>query len=186
MRIIRKKYRYQRYEPQIKLHRINLEIKSPQVLLIDDEGVNHGVVDTQKAIRMAQERELDLIEVSPLANPPVAKIHDYNKLKYQIEKEQKKSKAKAKKVEIKGIRLSLTIGENDLNTRANQSISFLQNNDKVKIELQLRGRELQRKNIALDIIKKFIGIVEQGMPIKIEQAIAFQGGKFSTIIAKKT
>lgn len=185
MRIIRKKYRPKKQE-LIKQHRINLGIVSPKVLLIDDLGVNHGVVDTPRAIEMAREHGLDLVEVSPLSQPPVAKIIDYNKLKYQMEKEMKKTKAKAKRVEIKGLRLSLTIGKNDLNTRAHQANQFLENNDKVRIEIVLKGREQQRKNLAKDIIQQFINQVDQIIPIRVEQEITFQGGRGSAIIAKKS
>lgn len=185
MRIIRKKFRPRKIE-EIKKHRINEQIQSPQVLLIDDTGANLGAIDTSKALGMAHERGLDLIEVSPLANPPVAKILDYNKFRYQEEKEKKKTKAKQKKVEIKGIRLSLTIGQNDLNNRVNQSLQFLEDNDKVRVELQLRGREQQRKDIAREIIKQFITRVEEALPIKVEQEIEFQAGKFSAIIAKRS
>lgn len=185
MRIIRKKY-YKRFDTQIKKHRINQFITSPQVLLIDETGTNLGVTNTDRALTIAQERGLDLIEVSPLANPPVAKIMDYNKFKYQEEKEQKKSKAKQKKVDMKGIRLSLTIGKNDMDNRVNQAKGFLEENNKVRIEIGLRGRELQRKNIARDIINQFIADIESTLPLRIEQEINFQGGKLSTIIAKKS
>lgn len=159
---------------------------TPQILLIDEAGANLGVMPTSKALSLAREKGLDLIEVFPLANPPVAKIQDYNKLKYQEAKEQKKNKAKQKKVELKGIRLSLNIGENDLNNRVTQSVKFLEENDKVRVEIHLKGRELQKKDLARKIVQKFIDLVSQNLPVKIEQEITVQGGKFSAIIAKKS
>lgn len=184
MRIIRKKYKFKKFVDE-KLHRANSQIQSPSVRVIDENGVNIGVMDTQMALATARERGLDLIEVSPLANPPVAKIQDFNKFKYQESRDRKKNKAKQKEVETKGIRLSLRIGQNDLNTRLNQALKFLNNNDKVKVELVLRGREMQHKKLAFEIIHKFIESINNALPIRTEQESTFQGGRISTIIAKK-
>lgn len=184
MRIIRKKYKPKKFEFE-KQHRVNNQIQNPQVRVIDESGANLGVINTNEALNMAHEKGLDLIEVSPLANPPVARIQDYNQFKYQESKERKKSKARQKEVELKGIRLSLRIGKNDLDTRINQAIKFLQNNDKVKVELSLRGRELQQKGLAFNIMKKFVETVDNNLPVRTEQEITIMGGKFSTIIAKK-
>src|SRR3989338_11416260 len=105
MRISRKKPNNKRVE--FKKYRANQYIRSEQVRLIDENGQNLGNVPTQKALEIAQEKGLDLVEVSPLANPPVVKIVDYSKLRYQEEKERRKEKSKQKKVEVKSIRLSL-------------------------------------------------------------------------------
>jgi len=157
----------------------------PQVRLIDETGQNIGVIDTAKALAMAREKGLDLIEVSPLAKPPVAKIVDYSKLKYQEEKERRKEKAKQKKVEVKGIRLSLRISEHDKEVRIKQAEKFLNQDDKVKLEMILRGRERQHKDLARDIINKFIEAVDKTIPVSVEQSINIQGGKLSALIAKK-
>lgn len=135
---------------------------------------------------MAQERALDLIEVYPLADPPVARIQDYNKMKYQEAKDRKKEKAKQKKVEIKGIRLSLRIGRGDIDIRVKQAVKFLNENDKVKIELNLRGRERQHKDLAREIIEKFIQLVSEEVPVKREQDITLQGSKLSALIVKQS
>jgi translation initiation factor IF-3 len=128
---------------------------------------------------------LDLIEVSPLSQPPVAKILDYSKLKYQEEKERRKEKARQKKIEVKGIRLSLKISKHDIETRLNQAERFLSEDNKVKIELILRGRERQRKDFAKNIINDFIKSLEEKLPIKIEQGLKIQGGRLSATVAKK-
>lgn len=183
MRISRKRSKYKRV--QQKRHRTNEYIKVPQVRLIDETGENFGVVDTAKALRMAREKGLDLVEVSPKAQPPVAKIVDYSKLKYQEEKERRKEKAKQKKVEIKGIRLSLRISEHDKEIRIKQAEKFLNQDDKVKIEMSLRGRERQHKDLAREIINKFIGSINTSVPIITEQALNIQGGRLSVVITKK-
>lgn len=153
--------------------------------MIDDSGENIGVIETKKALEMASEKGLDLVEVSPLAKPPVAKIIDYSKLKYQEEKERRKGRANQKKVEIKGIRLSLRIGEGDKMFRVKQAVKFLEADDKVKIEMTLRGREKQHKDLAREIVNKFIQTVNESVETKVEQKLNVQGGKLSVVIAKK-
>ncbi|MFA6214980.1 MAG: translation initiation factor IF-3 [Patescibacteria group bacterium] len=183
MRISRRKPNY--HQKASYRYKTNQFIKSPQLRLIDEDGQNLGVMDTVDAVALAQERGLDLVEVSPLANPPVAKITNYSKLKYQEEKERRKEKAKQKKVEVKGIRLSLRISEHDIEIRVNQAIKFLNQDDKVKLELLLKGREQQHVNLARDIINQFIKSVDSVVPAQIEQPLNRQGGKLFVIIAKK-
>jgi len=170
---------------QQKWHRTNQYIRVPQVRLIDETGQNIGVIDTSEALAMAQEKGLDLIEVNPLAQPPVVKIIDYSKLKYQEEKERRKEKAKQKKIEVKGIRLSLRISEHDQEIRINQAEKFLKQDDKVRIEMILKGRERQHFDLAREIINKFVQSVGSLLPINIEQPLNIQGGKLSVLIAKK-
>lgn len=183
MRISRKKFKSPGTDQ--KKHRINQQIRSAEVRLIDETGENVGVVDTRQAIEMAQDKGLDLVEVSPLANPPVAKIVDYSKLRYQEEKERRKGRAHQKKIEIKGIRLSLRIGEGDKMVRVKQTVKFLEAGDKVKIEMTLKGREKQHKDLAREIVNKFIQTVNESIETKAEQNLSIQGGKLSVIIAKK-
>ncbi len=183
MRISRKKIKYK--PSQQKKYRANDRIKSPQIRLIDENGQNIGIVDTEEAREMAQDRGLDLVEVSPLANPPVVKIVDYSKLKYQEEKERRKEKAKQKKVEIKGIRLSLRISDHDKEVRIKQAERFLKQDDKVKLELALKGRERQHKDLASEIVNKFIKSLNELVEITVEQPLNIQGGKLSIVIAKK-
>lgn len=167
-------------------YRVNEWIRVPEVRVVDEKGNHVGVLPTAQAVMMARERELDLVEVSPLANPPVCKILDYNKLKYQEGKERKREKTKQKKVGTKGIRLSLRISQHDTETRLTQAQEFLNDNDKVRIEMILRGRERQHKDLAEKIIQNFITAVHQTIPVKVEQGVAAQGNKLSTIIAKSS
>jgi len=183
LRISRKNQRYQ--QDQHKRHRTNAFIKSLQVRLIDETGQNIGVIDTAQALEMAAERGLDLVEVSPLANPPVAKIVDYSKLRYQEEKERRKEKARQKKVEIKGIRMSLRISEHDTEVRIEQAVKFLTQGDKVKAALVLKGREHQHMGLARENLEKFVAAINEKIPVTLEQPITAQGGNFSVVMAKK-
>lgn len=182
MRISHKKNKYQNIS---KRHKINQFIRCPQVRLIDETGENIGVVDTDRAIEMAQDKGLDLVEVSPLANPPVAKIVDYSKLRYEEEKERRKEKAKQKKIEVKGIRLSLRISDHDIEVRVNRAIKFIEDGDKIKIDMQLKGREMQRIGMAREIMNKFVASVNEKIPVVTEAPLSVMGGRLSTIITGK-
>lgn len=173
-----------KYTPDTsKRYRINQYIKVPEVRVIDENGENIGVMPTGQALALAEEKGMDLVEVSPVAQPPVAKIINYSKLKYEEEKSRRKQIARQKKVEVKGIRLSLRIGEHDQETRLKQAQKFLNDGDKVKVELILRGREKQHTALAREIIKKFVDSLQTEKPIKIEQPITYMGGKFSILIS---
>jgi len=172
-------------QSQLKRHRINNFIHCEQVRLIDENGQNLGTLNTADALALARDKGLDLVEVSPLANPPVVKIVDYSKLKYQEEKERRKEKAKQKKIEVKGIRLSLRISGHDKEIRVKRAEDFLNGGDKVKVELLLSGRERQHFDLAREIVNKFVADVNVLVPVNIEQSLTIQGGKLSLIIAKK-
>lgn len=186
MRISRRRFhRRIKVEPRFQQrYRVNEWIRAPEVRLIDETGAHLGIVPTAQAIATARERELDLVEVQPLAQPPVAKILNYSKIKYEEGKERKRERAKQKKVEVKGVRLSLRISKHDTETRLTQAQKFLNDNDKVRIELILRGRERQHKDLAEKIIQNFINSIHQTIPVKVEQGVTALGGKLSTIIAK--
>ena len=179
MRISYKRQPYKRIQQK---YRTNNFIRVPQVRLIDENGENIGVVETAKALAMAQEGGFDLVEVSPLANPPVAKILNYNKLKYQEEKEKRKEKAKQKKIEVKGIRLSLRISEHDIEIRINQAEKFLGKGNKVRIEMILRGREKALLNVAFGKLNEFIKMIPG--EIKIEQEIKKQPRGLAAVIGR--
>jgi translation initiation factor IF-3 len=166
-------------------YRTNEQIRSPEVRVIDEEGKNLGVMDTSAAVQLARERELDLVEVSPKANPPITKILDYGRFLYQKDKEARRQKAKAKKVEIKGIRLSLRISPHDRDFRLNQAKDFLEAGDKVKVEILLKGRERQYVNMAREVANQFIETLNNLVPTKIEQPLSFQGRRLSVTVGKK-
>ncbi|OGL67134.1 translation initiation factor IF-3 [Candidatus Uhrbacteria bacterium RIFCSPHIGHO2_01_FULL_63_20] len=182
MRIHRHRQRKPKFE--VPVYKANESIIAPEVRVIDENGVPLGVLPIAKAIATAREREMDLVEVSPKAEPPVCRITDYGQFKYQKEKEARKQKAQSKEVEIKGVRLSLRIGDHDLETRHQQAKSFLEDGDKVKIEIILRGREKGHQDIAREVVKKFMEILKTDFPIRVEQEITYQAGRLTAIVGR--
>ena len=170
-----------------KRFRVNQQINIPEVFLIDENGENIGVVSAQKALDMAQEAGLDLVEVNPKASPSIAKIMDYGQFKYEKDKLVQKQKSKQKKAETKGIRLSVRISTHDFGFRLNQAKKFLEKGSKLKIEIILKGRERQHLGKAREIINKFIEELKQfeELNIEIEQPLTKQGGKFNIILINK-
>lgn len=164
----------------------NRHIQSPEVRLIDEEGKFLGVMKTSEALRLAEERGYDLVEVSPKEVPPVCKLLDFGAFKYQKEKEMKQQKAHAKKVEVKGIRLSVKIASGDLENRLNQAKKFLDEGQKLKLEIILRGREKAHANIALEKIQAFMNQISQSYELFIEQPPKAQGGNVSAIVGRKS
>lgn len=167
-----------------KIFFFNEGIKAPQVLVLDSSGGNVGVKATGEAIRLARAEGLDLVEINPKTDPPVARIMNFGQFRYQQEKEARRSKAHQHVVEIKGIRLSLRIGKHDIDVRKNQTLKFLNDGNKVKIEIILRGRELQQVPLAFESIKKFIAEINGVFPVRTEQPAEKQANKVTAIIAK--
>lgn len=165
----------------------NSQIKAPEVFLIDETGENIGVMPTSEAIAMATDLELDLVEVNPKANPPVAKIVDLGQLKYEREKKAHKQKMQQKKVELKAVRLSFRISDHDAELRFNQSVKFLSKGDKLKVELLLKGREKQYPQKAAEIMNEFFNKLKAvpDFNIEAEQPLTKQGGRFSMILINK-
>lgn len=182
MRISRKR---RPAKPIIPHYNTNEQISSPEVRVIDAEGNNLGVMATRDARAKALELELDLIEINPLATPPVVKFGGFKQFKYQKEKEARKQKANAHVSEVKGVRLSIHIGDHDLEVRRAQAQDFLERGDKVKAEIILRGRENARANLAFDVIEKFYQLLGADMPVQYEQPRAKQGNKVTAIITRK-
>lgn len=147
------------------------------------------MLSTKEALFKAQDLGLDLVEVSPKADPPVCKLVDFGKMKYEQEKKERKEKANHKKVEMKGIRLSVHIGEHDLDTRVKQATKFLEKGNKVKAELLLRGRQKAHPELAEEMIEKYFTKLQENLgedkKIYYDQKIKRQGGKFSAIIGIK-
>ncbi len=184
---MRKAYRFQPKKIDLApKYRINEFIRVPEVRLIDDAGQMQGVVPTADALKMAREKGMDLVEVAPLAQPPVAKILDFGKFQYQQEKLARKAKAAVKKVETKGIRLSLRIGDHDRDFRLNQAKGFIEEGNKVKVEIPLRGREHQHTNLAREIIKQFVTELHALVPVTTEQGLEKNMGRLSMIVAPES
>lgn len=135
--------------------RINHQIQAAEVRLVTEDGEQLGVMALSAALKLADEHGLDLVEVSPNAKPPVAKLIDFAKFRYQQKKAEQQQKKKAKKVEIKTIRLSVRISEHDLLTKAKQADGFLEEGNLVRVELRMRGREQAFANLAESQVKNF-------------------------------
>jgi len=153
------------------------------VRVIDEKGNQLGVMATSAAIALAHDRELDLVEVSPVAVPPVCKIVNYGQLRYEANKKERKQKGKQKKTEVKGIRLSTTISEHDVNVRVDQATKFMSKGNKVQVELLLRGRQKAHPEIGREVIQKFIQLLASVSAV--ESPISQQGGKLSAILMPK-
>jgi translation initiation factor IF-3 len=166
-------------------YRANEGIRVPSVRVIGAEGEDLGIMPTHQAISRAEEAGLDLVEVAPTAQPPVCRIIDYGQFKYQKEKEYKAKKVHARKVEVKGIRLSVKIGEHDLDIRREKAKEFLEDGQKVKIEIILRGREKAHGDLAAKRIQEFIDSLMTEFDLYTEQAVKRQGGNVSAIIGRK-
>jgi len=182
MRISRKR---RPQKPLIPRYQKNEYIKAPEVRVLDEHGENMGVLSTPEALAKARELEMDLVEINPKAEPPVCQIIEFTRFKYQKEKEAKKQKTKSHVSELKGVRLSLRIGQHDMDIRRKQAEKFLNRGDKVKAEIILRGRERGKVPMAFDVIKKFIADIEETMPLRSEQEPTRQGNKVTAIITKK-
>jgi len=183
MRISRKK---RPDKPLIPHYNRNEVITAPEIRLLDALGNHLGVMKTSEALKMAHEKEMDLVEINPMGVPPVCQIIEFAKFKYQKEKEIKKQKANAHVSETKGIRLSINIGDHDLEIRKNQSEDFLNRGDKVKVEIILRGRENARPSLAFEVIKSFATLLAKTTPISFEQDVTKQGNKVTAILTKKS
>ena len=133
------------------------------------------------ALRLAQEQELDLVEIAPMAKPPVCKIMDYGKYQYQQSRLDRVNKAKQKKIDIKGIRIGFKTDTHDLEVKKNMAEKFLKKGQKVKIEIFLRGREKAHQDLARKNLEDFIKTIT--LPFKLEQEVKRYPGGFNTIIA---
>jgi translation initiation factor IF-3 len=162
--------------------RINQWIRISPIRLIDENGKNVGVVETPKALEMAKEKELDLIEIVPNAKPPVCRIMDYGKYQYQKSREEKKQKSKQKKIEVKGIRISLRTGQHDLEIKAKRAEKFLSQGHKVRIEMILRGREKGLIDMAKEKLNDFINLIAS--ETVIEQEIKKQPRGLSVVVGE--
>ncbi len=134
---------------------INEQIRDKEVRVIGENGEMIGVMSSRDAMKLARDAELDLVKIAPTAKPPVCRIVDYGKYRYELARKEKEAKKKQKTVEIKEVRLSPNIEANDLNTKVNAARKFLEKGDKVKITLRFRGREMAHMNNSKHILDDF-------------------------------
>ena len=134
---------------------INEEIRDREVRLIDENGEQLGVMPTQKALELAEERGLDLAKIQPTAKPPVCKLMDYDKYRYEQSRRERENRKNQRVVAIKEVQLSATIEENDVLTKAKMAQKFLQGGDKVKVSIRFRGRQITHSEIGMKVMQDF-------------------------------
>jgi translation initiation factor IF-3 len=162
-------------------YRINDKIEAQQVRLVDADGEMAGVVELPDALERAIEAGLDLVEVSPNASPPVCKILDYGKFKYEAQKKANAARKKQRVIEVKEIKMRPNIDDNDYNTKMRKVHAFIEEGDKVKVTMRFRGRELAHQDIAMKVLNRVRD--EVGETVKIEQFPRMEGRQMIMIMA---
>ena len=159
---------------------INSQIRDKEVRLIDSDGAMIGIVTAREAQLKANEKELDLVKISPNANPPVCKIMDYGKFLYEQNKREKEAKKKQTIIEVKELRLSAKIEEHDFSFKARNAMKFLEEGDKVKISIRFKGREISYSAIGREVLEKFADNVKEFG--KVEKPPVMEGRTLSMIL----
>lgn len=156
----------------IKTGEINEGIRDPEVRLVGEDGEQLGIMSGKEAYQLALEKKLDLVKIAPNAKPPVCKIMDFGKFRYEQQKRDKEARKKQKSTGLKEVRLGLNIEKNDLQTKAKNASKFLLSGDKVKVSLRFKGREMGYTQLGYEVIKKFTAEIEDvgeiETPAKIE------------------
>ena len=178
MAVFKQNYFQRRTKP--KGPRANNRINSPEVQVIGSTGENLGIINTNKAISMAKEEGLDLIEIAPNAKPPVCKIIDMGKYKYDAQKKANKAKKKQKKIELKEIKLRPVTETHDYNFKLKNAQKFLSKGDKVKFTIRFKGRELQHSNLGHNLMNK----IQEDIKLvgKVEMNPKFDGKQMIMVI----
>jgi translation initiation factor IF-3 len=158
-------------------------ITSPKVLLIGAAGEKMGTVDTDSALAMAEDEGLDLVEVSPNADPPVCKILDYGKLKYQEQKKASEARKRQKTVDVKEIKMRPNIDTHDYDVKMRNVVKFLEGGDKVKVTMRFRGREMAHQELGMDVLNRVRDDVEELS--KVEAVPKMEGRQMIMVLAPK-
>ena len=161
-------------------HQINEEIVDKEVRLIGDEGEQLGIMSAEAALKIAAEKELDLVKIAPGSNPPVCKIMDYGKFRFEQTKKEKEAKKNQRVIEIKEIRMSPGIDTNDFNTKVKQAKGWLEDGNKVKIDMRFRGRMMTRQEIGIKVMNDFIEALAD--KAKIDKAPNLEGNIMSCVL----
>ena len=162
---------------------INEQIRDKEVRVIGEDGEQLGIMTSKEAMKLADEAGVDLIKIAPTAKPPVCKIMDYGKYRYEQARREKEAKKKQKVIEVKEVRLSPNIDTNDLNTKANMVRKFLSKGDKVKVTLRFRGRELAHVNASKVILDEFAESLSD--VAVVEKPAKFEGRSLIMFLAEK-
>ena len=169
--------------PISKENKINEEIRDKELRVIDENGQMLGIMSRDEALNLAEEKKLDLVNISPNANPPVCKILDYGKYRYELQKREKEAKKKHKTIQVKEIRLSTFIEDHDIQVKAKTACKFLQDGDKVKVSLRFRGRERDYTAKGRDVMNKFAeACSEVGT---VDKKPTFEGRSLTMFLAPK-
>ena len=162
---------------------INERIRDKEVRLIGQDGEQLGIMSARDAMKLAREADLDLVKIAPTAKPPVCKIIDYGKYRYELARKEKEAKKKQKVIEIKDVRLTPTIDENDLNTKMNNARKFLEKGNKVKVTLRFRGREMAHVQQSKHILDDFAKMLED--VAVVEKAAKLEGRNMSMVLTER-
>lgn len=162
---------------------INEEIRDKEVRLISDEGEQLGIMSAAEALKISKEKNLDLVKIAPMAKPPVCKIMDYGKFKFEKAKREKEQRKKQKVIETKEIRLSLNIDTHDFNTKINQAKKFIADGNKLKVSIRFRGREMAHPELGLTIMQRAAEALEESAVI--EKAAKLEGRQMLMFMAPK-
>ncbi|MDR0569809.1 MAG: translation initiation factor IF-3 [Clostridiales Family XIII bacterium] len=166
-----------------KENQINEEIRDRELRVIDSDGTQLGVMSLEKAMALATEKKLDLVKIAAKATPPVCKILDYGKYRYDMQKREKEARKKQRTIQIKEVRLSTFIEEHDLSVKAHNAVKFLKEGDKVKVSLRFRGREKDYSSKGIDVMNRFAGFTaEAGL---VERRPEFEGRSLIMVLAPK-
>lgn len=163
--------------------RINEQIRSREVRLIDEDGTQLGIKSLSEALNLAQSRGKDLLELAPNATPPVAKIADFSKYRYERDKKLKQSRKHQKAGQLKEIRMHVGISENDLQTKINHAKEFLDQRFKIRVTVVFRGRELEHPELGNNVLKHFKGVLDS--KCALEQDVELDKKRMSILIAPK-
>lgn len=162
---------------------VNHDIRDREVRVIAPDGKQLGVMSTKDALRYAQEAQLDLVKIAPDAKPPVCKIMDFGKYKYEQSKRDKEARKKQKIINIKEIRMNPTIDEHDFQVRLKNAIKFLQDGDKVKVSIKFRGRQMTHTKLGEEVLNKFVeGVKDYGLA---EKEPKMEGRNMVVVISPK-
>ena len=162
---------------------INEQIRDREVRLIGENGEQLGIMSAKDAYKLAKEAELDLVKIAPTAKPPVCKIIDYGKYRYELARKEKEAKKKQKVIEIKEVRLSPNIDENDLNTKMNNARKFLEKGNKVKVTLRFRGREMAHMSSSRHVLDDFADLLSD--IATVEKAPKVEGRSMTMFLTEK-
>lgn len=154
------------------------------VRVIDEKGNQLGIVPVSEALKLASERELDLVEVAPNGQPPVCRIMNYGRYKYEFSKRQRKAKQKAHQTQLKEVKMGVKIGDHDFNTKINHARAFLGKHDKVKFTIRFRGREIQHKDLGEVLLRRAIEVLDDIGTVEVP--IRQEGRFLSMILAPKS